>query len=119
MGAGPGCPWDKWTCAAAAGNGHLAVLQWARAQGCPWDEETCEYAALNNHLAVLQWAQAQGCPCSQATYRTVAQMEVELLLETNPEVDLDALWDQQQQILLQVTAKMEVLTSYVDGSIYL
>ena len=47
----------------AAYNGHLAVLQWARAQGCPWDENTCSCAAMDGHLAVLQWAQAQGCPC--------------------------------------------------------
>ena len=37
-----------------AENGHLAVLQWARAQGCPWDESTCLWAAENGHLAVLQ-----------------------------------------------------------------
>ena len=59
-----GCPWYEWTCAEAAKNGHLAVLQWARAQGCPWDEETCSSAAMNGHLAVLQWARAQGCPYS-------------------------------------------------------
>ena len=53
-------------CEGAAAYGHLAVLQWARAQGCPWDEETCVGAALGGHLAasdsVLQWARAQGCP---------------------------------------------------------
>ena len=57
-----GCPWDKWTCMYAAENGHLAVLQWARANGCPWNEGTCSSAALNGHLAVLQWARANGCP---------------------------------------------------------
>ena len=63
-----GCPWDKWTCAWAAGKrpprgaevgarerlpvergdvlgsgegGHLEVLKWARENGCPWDEDTC------------------------------------------------------------------------------
>jgi len=41
-------------CRYAAGNGHLAVLQWARAQGCPWDEWTCQVAAENGHLGVLQ-----------------------------------------------------------------
>ena len=35
-----GCPWDKWTCAAAALGGHLDVLQWARQNGCPWDRDT-------------------------------------------------------------------------------
>jgi len=57
-----GCPWDEDTCAYAAMNGHLAVLEWARANGCPWNEDTCAYAALNGHLAVLQWARANGCP---------------------------------------------------------
>ena len=56
------CPWDEQTCALAARNGHLAVLQWARAKGCPWDKRTCSYAAESGHLAVLRWAQAQGCP---------------------------------------------------------
>ena len=66
-------------------------------------------AAENGHLAVLQWARAQGCPCNQETYRIAARAEVELLQETNPEVDLDALAQQQQLILLQATAKIEVL----------
>merc|ERR1711981_920323 len=38
MGA-PGAPLGEDTCAWAANNGHLAVLQWARAQGCPYDED--------------------------------------------------------------------------------
>ena len=56
------CPWDRWTCAYAALNGHLEVLQWARANECPWDWRTCAYAAENGHLEVLQWARANGCP---------------------------------------------------------
>eukprot|EP00240_Pyramimonas_obovata_P011654 CAMPEP_0118924808 /NCGR_PEP_ID=MMETSP1169-20130426/2769_1 /TAXON_ID=36882 /ORGANISM="Pyramimonas obovata, Strain CCMP722" /LENGTH=117 /DNA_ID=CAMNT_0006865941 /DNA_START=340 /DNA_END=690 /DNA_ORIENTATION=- len=38
-----GCPWSKQTCSAAAGGGHLEILQWARSQNppCPWDEDTC------------------------------------------------------------------------------
>ena len=68
-----GCPWDKWTCAWAAEKGHLAVLQWARAQGCPWDEKTCSSAAENGHLAVLQWARAQGCPWNKWTCILAAQ----------------------------------------------
>ena len=42
-------------------NGHLEVLQWARANGCDWDSLTCTYAAANGHLEVLQWARANGC----------------------------------------------------------
>ena len=45
---------ERGICEYAASGGHLAVLQWARAQGCPWDEKTCSSAAENGHLAVLQ-----------------------------------------------------------------
>ncbi|GBF92792.1 hypothetical protein Rsub_05411 [Raphidocelis subcapitata] len=49
----------------AAGGGHLAVLQWLRAQQppWPWSEWTCSEAAGGGHLAVLQWARAQQPPC--------------------------------------------------------
>ena len=41
---GEGCPWDKWTCAVAVGqgigqpdpHGHVEMLRWARENGCPW-----------------------------------------------------------------------------------
>ena len=64
------CPWDRMTCAFAAKNGHLDVLQWARANGCPWDELTCVYAAENGHLDGLQWARANGC---EWDYRTCSR----------------------------------------------
>jgi len=40
------------TCSGAASGGHLALLQWARAQTppAPWDEFTCTYAACAGHL---------------------------------------------------------------------
>ncbi len=66
-------PWDEETCRDAAGGGHLAVLQWARAQGCHWDRWTCAYAAKNGQLAVLQWARAQGCPWDVFTCRVAAE----------------------------------------------
>jgi len=45
-------------------NGHLHVLQWARAQEppCPWDADVCTFAATNGHLEVLQWLRAQDLP---------------------------------------------------------
>ena len=46
--------------------GHLAVLQWARANGCDWDWSTCSEAAVGGHLAVLQWARANGCDWDRA-----------------------------------------------------
>ena len=58
----PPCPWDRGTCHGAAMRGDLAILQWARAQGCPWDAFTCECASRAGHLEVLQWARENGCP---------------------------------------------------------
>jgi len=68
-----GYPWDERTCAWAAENGHLDVLQWARAHGCPWEGMTCEMAAKNGHLAVLQWARAKGCPWGWRTCAMAAR----------------------------------------------
>ena len=49
----------------AARNGHLDILQWARAQdpSCPWDADICSCAALNGHLDILLWARAQDPTC--------------------------------------------------------
>ena len=60
-----GAQWDRETCAGAALEGHLEILQWARAQNppCPWDELTCAWAAEGGHLGALQWARAQNPPC--------------------------------------------------------
>eukprot|EP00316_Scyphosphaera_apsteinii_P003795 CAMPEP_0119299694 /NCGR_PEP_ID=MMETSP1333-20130426/1735_1 /TAXON_ID=418940 /ORGANISM="Scyphosphaera apsteinii, Strain RCC1455" /LENGTH=108 /DNA_ID=CAMNT_0007301203 /DNA_START=323 /DNA_END=645 /DNA_ORIENTATION=+ len=35
-----GLRWNKYICEAAASEGHLAVLQWARANGCDWGAGT-------------------------------------------------------------------------------
>merc|ERR1719321_1049053 len=64
-----GCPWDEYMCAYAAKKGHLEVLKWAQAHGCPWDKQTCARAAKNGHLEVLQWARAHGCPWDEWTSR--------------------------------------------------
>ena len=68
-----GCFWYDLTCAWAARNGHLKVLQWARAQGCPWNKQTCAWAAKYGHLEVLQWARAQGCPWDWRTCAMAAR----------------------------------------------
>ena len=43
-----GCPWDKWTCRAAAENGHLECLKYLHDKGCPESEnyELCKYENL-------------------------------------------------------------------------
>ena len=67
-------------CKCAASDGHLAVLQWARARGYPWGRikwtriaGTCAWAANNGHLAVLKWARAQGCPWDGKTCAKAAK----------------------------------------------
>ena len=67
-----GCPWNSESCSSAASNGHLEVLQWLRSQGCPWDEDTCSRAASNGHLEMLQWARSQGCPWDKYTCSNAA-----------------------------------------------
>ncbi len=67
-----GRKWDVRTCYSAAANGHLEVLQWARANGCPWDERTCSHAAANDHLDVLRWAHDNDCPWNMDTCRFAA-----------------------------------------------
>ena len=42
--------------------GHLEVLKWARENDCPWDEYTCRAAAKGGHLETLKWARENGCP---------------------------------------------------------
>jgi hypothetical protein len=36
------------------------MLQWCREQGCPWNAYTCANAAQNVHLNVLQWYWEKG-----------------------------------------------------------
>lgn len=56
-----GCPWDKmqWQLAAAT---LTWCSGWLCANGCPPNEHACELAAGMGHLAVLQWLRANGCP---------------------------------------------------------
>merc|ERR1711904_264377 len=58
----------------AAENGHLKVLQWARANGCPWDKWTCSKAALKGHLEVLKWARAKGATGTKIRARLLPRM---------------------------------------------
>ena len=51
---------------AAASNGHLEVLRWAREHNCPWSEQTCR-AAQGGQLEMLQWLREHGCPWREST----------------------------------------------------
>ena len=88
---------ERGICEYAASDGHLAVLQWARAREYPWGqrtwsldvfpgrvpwtipgnagEKTCAMAAGNGHLAVLQWARAQGCPWDERVCAGAAEKD--------------------------------------------
>jgi hypothetical protein len=68
-----GCPWDENTCAKAAEYGHLDILQWARNNGCPWDQRTCTLAAEKGHLDILQWARDNNCPWDANTCEKAAE----------------------------------------------
>ena len=67
------CPWDSSTSSAAAGHGHLEILQWAWEEDCPWDA----FAAGGGHLEVLKWLRdpgagldgldGPGCPWDEKT----------------------------------------------------
>jgi hypothetical protein len=68
------CAWDARTTAAAAGVGHLEVLQWASNSGCALDDTACWAAALGGHLPVLRWLSQQAPRCEWAgwDYQDVA-----------------------------------------------
>jgi len=59
------CSWDESTCTAAARNGRLAVLVWARDYGCPWGANTWRAARDNGHVHVLEWAAAHGLEAAE------------------------------------------------------
>ncbi len=60
------------TCVAAARHGHLAALQWARANGAEWGTRVCSDAAMNGHLHVLRWARENGCAWDKSTCEAAA-----------------------------------------------
>src|SRR5579872_5639992 len=43
-------------CVNAAFEGYLNILMYLRKNGCDWDSNTCSAAASNGHLEVLKWA---------------------------------------------------------------
>ena len=81
-----GCPWGKGTCQAAAKGGHLEVLQWLRRNGCEWDENTCAWAASAGRLETLRWARENGCPWNEKACMYAAKgghLETLMWLEEN------------------------------------
>jgi len=60
-----GCPWGYFTAVKACRNGHLQVLQWARAPYQQWPMRLtrgCQYeAAIGGHSEVLQFLREERC----------------------------------------------------------
>ena len=53
---------ERWTCTAAAGNGHLDVLRWAFENGCPANENVIRRAKVIGREDIEQWALANHLP---------------------------------------------------------
>lgn len=58
------CPFDRrYTCAAAAGRGHVDVVKWLQSNGCPWGKSTCEWAAGGGPIEKpVRWWNYKGAP---------------------------------------------------------
>jgi hypothetical protein len=70
-----GCPWNEWTCAWAAKEGHLHALKWLHENGCPWNGKTCEWAVRSGQVEVFKYAFANGCACSENTLNNLRSKE--------------------------------------------
>lgn len=68
-----GVPWDRDTCAVAAGGGHLHCLRYAYENGCPWSAWTTENAAMKGHVECLRYAIENDCHYYEWTLRQAAR----------------------------------------------
>lgn len=66
-----GCPLTERVCAAAAQEGELEALTWAREEQCPWGSHLFNNAAAGGHLEVMQWAFANGCQVDFSSWARV------------------------------------------------
>lgn len=57
-----GVVFDEMTCGAAAKGGSLETLQFLRAHECPWDDSVILLSILKGHCDVFLWAREHGCP---------------------------------------------------------
>ena len=55
-------------CAAAAGGGHIVILEWLREKGAKWDPRSCAEAAMRGHLDCLRWLIENECPQDDTTF---------------------------------------------------
>ena len=84
-------PWDSWAIAAAAGGGHVDILEYIWSSGVGGegtaaatdahgerrklvpDTQACAFAAACGQLAVIHWLRARGCPWDEQTCSEAAQ----------------------------------------------
>ncbi len=66
-------PWHQTECSDAARRGHITLLQWLRTNGAPWSEWICTQAAEGGHLTTLQWLRAHGAPWDEWTCARAAE----------------------------------------------
>ena len=89
-----GCPWDAFTCSAAARAGHLELLRWCLDHDAPSDEETCCAAARGDHLEVLQLAVSRGCEWSlKAVQQAAEEMQAANVVEWLNSEQGQAAWE--------------------------
>lgn len=66
-------PWSSLTCALAAMNGNMDILEYAISNKCPYDVSLCVSAAKSGNLDLLQWAILEKkCPISGAICEVAA-----------------------------------------------
>ena len=70
-----GCPWDAWTCALAASNGHLECLKYAHEHGCVGTigRASCR---PNGQLECLKYAREHGCDWNEETCEMPPRMDI-------------------------------------------
>jgi hypothetical protein len=67
-----GCEWDEFTCAFAAGAGHLEILKWASMNGCHCSAYASTLAAQGGHLEILDWLRDAGATLDIVQCRAAA-----------------------------------------------
>ena len=65
---------DEYVMRLAARRGNLELVQWLRGKGCPWNWRTCYYAVDQGRVEVLRWVRENGCPWDAPTRNQAAQL---------------------------------------------
>src|SRR5579872_647404 len=69
-----GCIWDEDVCTIAAGHGYLEIIQWAIIKNLIWNPDICfRAAAINGHLEILKWAKTNGYTFKPSIFKFAAE----------------------------------------------